>query len=127
MGFGDHDQAPVATRVADMGEANACVAGRALDHGTAGPQLTRLVCRLDDSQSGSVLDRIARVQELRLAQDLSPGLLAEPFEADQRRVSNGADEAGPNVHRCSRTKTEHLADNEKFRRIPSRPCHTSTL
>lgn len=86
---GHVDDQLVASRAADVRQANARVAGSALDDGAARLQEASLFGILDDVESGPVLDGAAGVHELGLAQDLAAGLFRQTVEADQRRVSNG--------------------------------------
>ena len=57
---GNDDHGAQAQRVADHGQADAGVAGRALDHRAAGPQRAASRRRPDDVQRGPVLDRLRR-------------------------------------------------------------------
>ena len=76
--LGDHDHGAVAARVADQRQADAGIAGRALDDHAAGPQQALLLGVGDDRQRRAVLDAAAGIQELALAQDLAAGRLGDP-------------------------------------------------
>ena len=47
---------------------------------------------VDDEQRGAVLDRLAGIEEFRLAQNLAAGRLGGALQADQRRVADGGDD-----------------------------------
>src|ERR1700683_2126209 len=93
-----HDDAAVATRVADMRQANAGVARGALHHRAAGLELSAPFGIEHDRARGTILDRAARIHEFRLAEDLAAGLIAEATQSDQRRVAHGIDETAGDVH-----------------------------
>ena len=95
---GHHDQAAVAARKADVREADAGVAGRAIDHGAARGERAAALGILDQAARGAILDRAARVHELGLAEDVATGLAAERLEPDQRRIADRVDESLPEVH-----------------------------
>jgi hypothetical protein len=86
------DDGTVAAGVGDQCNADAGVAGSALDDHAAGPQLSLLLGVLDDGECGAVLDRTAGVEELRLAVDLAARRLRRSTELDQRRVADAIDE-----------------------------------
>src|SRR6185295_9307394 len=98
-----HDDAAVAARVADVGEADARVAGRAFDDGAARLELAAFLGRLDDAARGAILDRAARIHELGLAEDLAAGLITQRAEADERGVADGAGEARRQTRRGGRS------------------------
>ncbi|MCY1536772.1 hypothetical protein D9M68_722420 [compost metagenome] len=95
---GDHHDAAVAARRAQVGQADAGIACRAFDHGAAGLQQAAALGVADDVERGAVLDRAARVQEFGLAVDIAAGLGAQPRQPDQRGVANGAGESVPDFH-----------------------------
>ena len=79
-----HDHAAIAAGIAEVREADAGVAGRALDQRAAGLEQPPALEVLEDAAGGAVLHRAAGVQELGLAEDLAAGLVAE---ACARRMS----------------------------------------
>ncbi|MNS94319.1 hypothetical protein D3C72_1285310 [compost metagenome] len=96
--IGYHDDAAVAARRAQVGQADAGIAGGPLDHGTPRLQQPALFGIADDVQRRAVLDRAARIEEFRLAVDIAAGLGAQPRQPDQRGVANGAGESVPDFH-----------------------------
>ena len=58
---------------------------------------------LDDEQGGAVLDRLAGIEEFRLAENFAAGLFGGALEPDQRRVADRRDDVfldaghGPNL------------------------------
>src|SRR3546814_10854803 len=98
LGIGDDDDGAIAARAGDQGEADAGVAGGALDDDAARPQRAALLGVLDDGPGGAVLHRAAGVLELRLAEDLAAGLLRQPAQADEGGVADRADKTVADVH-----------------------------
>ena len=94
----DHDQRAVAARVRDQREPDSGVAGGALDHETARPDIATLLGLQDHRASGAVLDRLARVHEFGLAQNGASGELGRALELDQRRVADRLDDTVANLH-----------------------------
>lgn len=47
---------------------------------------------MDDEQRRSILDRLSRIKELRLALDIAIGEGKNAIETDQRRVADSVDE-----------------------------------
>ena len=88
LGLGNDDDGAEAQRVADHGEADAGVAGGALHHRAAGPQRAALHRVLDDVERGAVLDRLAGVHELGLAEDGAAGRLGGALELDERGAAD---------------------------------------
>ena len=80
-------------RVADQREPDAGIAGGALDHRAARLKLPRVERVADDEQRGAVLDRLARIHELGLAEDHAAGLFGRALELDQRGVADRLDDA----------------------------------
>src|SRR5690606_34373884 len=78
--------------IAHVREPDAGVAGRALDDGAARAERAALLRGEHDELRGPVLDRAARVQEFRLAEDLTAGFLARAPEPDERGVADRVDE-----------------------------------
>ncbi len=97
---GHVDDTLVPLGAANVREADARVAGGALDDGAAGLDQPLLLGVLHDEESGAVLDAAAGLHELGLAEDLAASLLRELVEPDERRVAHGADEAGDGLHVC---------------------------
>ena len=96
--FGDDDQRAIAARVGDQRQADAGVAGGALDHEPAGLQVAALLGLQDHLAAGAVLDRAAGVHELGLAENGAAGRGRRAFELDQRRVADGFDDAVADLH-----------------------------
>ena len=88
-----HDHRAVAERVADQRQADAGVAGGALDDRAARAQQAAALGVAHDPQRRPVLDRLAGVEELGLAEDRAAGLLRGPPQQDQGRVADQIDEA----------------------------------
>ena len=89
---------PEAERVADERKADAGIARGSLDDGAArlqGPPLDRI---LDDEQGGAVLDRLAGVHELGLAEDGAARLLGRALQPNQGRAADRIDETLSNWH-----------------------------
>jgi hypothetical protein len=82
---GDDDDGAVAQRLGDHGQADAGIAGGALDDDAAGPEQALLLGVADDEQPGAVLHRLAGIHELGLAEDLAAGRFGSLAQADQRR------------------------------------------
>src|SRR6185369_1392690 len=76
LGARDDDGRLVAQRAGDHRQADAGVAGRALDDSPAGLEFAAQLRVADDAQRRPVLDRLAGVEELGLAQDFAAGRLA---------------------------------------------------
>ena len=68
----------------------------------------------DDEQRGAVLDRLAGVHELGLAEDGAAGQLGGLAELDQRRVADGGDDVLLDIHGASD------APAGGFRQMPER-------
>jgi hypothetical protein len=81
-----------------MGKPDTGVAGGALDHGSAGLNPPIPLGRFDDTERGTVLDRPTRVHELGFPEDLAAGFLADPLEADERRVAHRTNKAVSDIH-----------------------------
>ena len=92
LGLRHHDHGPVAERVADQREADPGVAGGAFDDGAARAQQPLLLGVAHDPERRAILDRLARIEELGLAQDGAAGLLRRPPEVDERGVADQVDE-----------------------------------
>ena len=93
LGVGNDDHGAQAERVAEHGEADAGVAGGALDDRAARPQPPARHRVRDDAERGAILDRRAGVHELGLAEDRAAGFLGGAAKLDQRRVADGGGDA----------------------------------
>jgi hypothetical protein len=93
-----------------MREADAGIARGALDDGAARPQQAAARHRARCRERRAVLDRLAGVEELRLAPDLAAGGIGNPVEADQRGVADGGDDISlermvdPGVRHCRKLR-----------------------
>src|SRR4029077_19736772 len=90
---GHHDDAAVAARVADVSQPDAGIARGALDHGAPRRERTKPLGLENDGAGSAVLDRATGVHELRLAEDLTAGLLADSLEQNRGCVPARPDEA----------------------------------
>ena len=88
---GNDDHRAVAERLGDQRQADAGIAGRALDDDAARPQQAPLLGVADDEQAGAILDRLAGVHEFGLAEDFAAGFLRGALQPDQRRVADRVD------------------------------------
>ena len=77
----DDDQRAVAARIGDQREADAGVAGGALDHQPAGLEVAALLGLQDHLPAGAVLHRLPGVHELGLAEDGAAGRLGGALRA----------------------------------------------
>jgi hypothetical protein len=89
--LGHHDHRTVATGIGDQSDADAGVAGRALDDDAAGPEPSLLLGVLDDGECGPILHRAAGIEELRLAVDVATGRLRCRAQANERRIADAVD------------------------------------
>ena len=96
--LGDHDDRAEAKRVADQREADAGVAGGAFHDHAARPQRALAHGVLDDEQRRAILDRLARVHELGLAENRAAGRFRGALEPDQRRIADGSDNSVADLH-----------------------------
>src|SRR5690606_38352508 len=113
--LGDHDHAAVAACVAHVREADAGVAGRALDDRAARAERAASLRGEHDELRGPVLDRAARVQELRLAEDLAAGFLARAVETDERGIADGVDEIAVVLQDAGRLALTSAAPRSGYR------------
>src|SRR5690606_2358829 len=95
---GHHDDAAVAARIADMGDADAGIAGGAFHHRATGPECAARLGIEHDPARGAVLHRAARIHEFGLGEDLAAGFLAQPVEAQQRCVAHCINETLSQTH-----------------------------
>ena len=93
LGVGHDDHGAVAAGIGDEGEADAGVACRPLDNGSAGQEGAATLGVQDDAKCGAILDGATGVHELRLTEDGAAGGGAGAHQTDEGRVANGADEA----------------------------------
>jgi len=96
LGARDHDGGAIAERTADHGQTDAGVARGALDDPPARLQQAAPLGVADNPERGAVLNRLPRVQELRLAQNLASGGLAGALQPDERRVADQVEHGGCN-------------------------------
>ena len=87
--------------LATSGQPDAGVAGGALDDGAAGLQRAARERIADDEQRGAVLDRLAGIHELGLAENGAAGQFRRLAELDQRRVADGGDNVLLDIHEYS--------------------------
>src|SRR5690606_33509740 len=98
LGGGHGDDGAVAAAGAQQRQADAGIAGGALDDGRARAQRTAALGIQQQAQRGAVLDRAARVEELGLAEDLAAGQLRGAAQADQRGVADRGGQVGAGAH-----------------------------
>ena len=96
--FGNHDHGAEAEGIADDGQPDSRVAGRALDDHAAGFELALGDRVLDDEKGRAILHGLARIHELRLAQDLAARELGGALEANERGLPDGGDGVASDVH-----------------------------
>src|SRR5690606_25713117 len=88
LGFGDHDHGAEAERVADHRQPDPGIAGGSLDDDAAGPETAVLECVPDDVPGRAILDRLAGIHELALAEDGAAGFLRRTLQPDERGVAD---------------------------------------
>ncbi len=71
-----------------MRQPDASIAGGAFDYRAVRRQLAALFGVADDCTRGSILHGAARIEKLRLAENLAAGFLAHAPQPDQRGVAN---------------------------------------
>ena len=98
LGLGNDDHGAHAERVADNGQADAGVAGGAVDDDSAGAKLASLDRVADDAERRPVLYRLAGVHEFGLAEDRAAGFLRSSPELDQRRVADRIEDGVADLH-----------------------------
>ena len=122
LGVGDDDHRTIAKGIADERQSDPGIAGGTLDDDAARFERPPLLGVHDDKKRRPVLHRTAGVEELRLAEDFTTGLLRGSLQPDQGRVADGVDEAVANVHgtirgwcRCGpgRTRRRRLAGRRR--------------
>ncbi len=99
LSLGDDDHGVKSHRIADQGEPDPGVAGRALDDDAARLELALLDRVQDDEQSGAILDRLAGIHELGFAENVAARRRRDAFELDQRRVADRLDDSVAELHR----------------------------
>jgi hypothetical protein len=110
LGVGDDDHRPIPERVGDDRKPDAGIARRSLDDDAAGPERAALDRVHDDEQRGAILDRLARVHELGLAQNGAPGELGRMLELDQRRLADRLDDTVADLHGAA---SRYLRDDDR--------------
>ena len=88
--FRNDNDGTITPGMTDDGEADAGVAGGALDNGVAGLEHTPVFGVGDDAERGAILYRAARIHEFSLAQNFAAGQFGEAAQPDQWRVSDVA-------------------------------------
>ncbi len=96
--FGDDDQGAVAACIGDQCEPDPGIAGGALDHQTARPDVAAPLGLQDDLARRPVLDRLARIHELGLAENRAAGRCGGGLEQDQRRIADSLDGSVADLH-----------------------------
>src|SRR5262245_44281957 len=96
--FRDDDEGAVAAGIRHQRQADPGIAGRALDHQAAGPDLAALFGFQNDLARRPVLHGLARIHELRFAENGAAGRLGHTVELDEWRVADGFDDAVVNLH-----------------------------
>ena len=119
LGVGDHDDGPVAERARHHRDADAGVAGRALDHDAAGTEIAALDRIVDDRERRAILDRPSGIHELGLAENRAAGRFGGGPEPDERRAADRADDIGVEFHRASSDQRLKLGNRA--------PCHKPRL
>jgi hypothetical protein len=71
-----------------VGEADACVAGRAFDDGTARVQEALALGIFDNEEGGAVFNGAAGILEFGFAEDVAASFFGETFEADEGGLAN---------------------------------------
>ena len=94
----DDDDGAKPHGIANQGEADAGIAGGALDDHAARPQRALAHRVLDDEQGGAVLHRLPRIHEFGLPENGAAGRLGGALEGDQRRIADGPDNSVANLH-----------------------------
>src|SRR5262245_15114118 len=98
LGLGDHDDGLKPKRIANESQPDTRIAGGALDHSATRLQPARIQRVADDEQRRAVLDRLAGIHELGLAEDGAAGLFRRALELDQRRVANRLNDTVAGTH-----------------------------
>ena len=96
--FRDHDQGTVAARARHDRKPDAGIAGGRFHHETARLELAALLRLQDHPFAGAVLDRLARIHELGLAENGASGQLRGELQLDQRGFADGFDNVDSNGH-----------------------------
>jgi hypothetical protein len=92
------DDAAISARVAHVGKPDTGVARGPLDHRPAGLQHAPPLGIQHDPLGSPVLHGTAGIHEFRFTKDLAAGFLAQSLEANQRRVTDRADESIAQSH-----------------------------
>ena len=99
LGVGDDDHGAIAERARHHRNADARIAGRALDDDAARAQRAARDRVIDDRHRRAVLDRPARVHELRLAENRASRGFGGGAKLDERRAANRCDNIAYRLHR----------------------------
>ena len=86
--LGNDDHRLEAERIGHQRQPDPGIARSAFHNRATGLQRARLHRIMDDKQSRTVLDRLAGIEELRLAPNVTSGELRHPIETDQRRIAD---------------------------------------
>ena len=89
LGNGNNDDRAKAEGIGDDGQADAGVAGGALDDGAAKFQLSIGERVANDEEGGPILHRLAGIHEFGLAEDFTAGRVRCRLQANQRGVADG--------------------------------------
>jgi hypothetical protein len=86
--MGNHDDGAKTQRIAHHGETDAGVPGGAFDDDAARLQLPAAHGIANDEKGCTILDGLARIHELGLAENFATGEIAGTIETDQRCVAD---------------------------------------
>ena len=92
------DQGPVAARARHDRKADAGIAGGRFHHEAAGLEIAALLGFQDHPFAGAVLDRLAGIHELGLAENGAAGRFGGVLQLDQRRVADRFDDVVVDGH-----------------------------
>ena len=98
LSLGNDDDGAISERLGNQRQADAGIAGRALDDHAPRAQLALADRILDDEQGGAILDRLARIHEFGLAENRATGHLGGALETDERRMADGLNDSVANLH-----------------------------
>ena len=125
LGFGNHDDRPKPHRGTHKREPDAGVAGRTLNDRASGLQRAPRDRVANDVQRGTVLDGLARIQELGLSENLAACGIGRTVQPDQRRVSYGFGKIAANGHRHSLVSRTRPSSAERRIQSGRRIFHAS--
>jgi hypothetical protein len=125
--FRNNNDRPIAACGRDERKADAGVARRAFHNKAAGLQVAALLGLEDHLLAGAVLHRLARIHELRLAENGASGFFRGALQLDERRVADGFDDVvanGLDIERPGTGCVRNAGKDEWFRqprgRLPFR-------